>query len=98
MIEIKDVKIDGLHCYEVTVLKYYHGPTHRPTVKAKLGLTVDGRPVGNMEIEDLPDDLEEPANALLAAVEKVMLDTVSVAEGSPTETAASKPKGIIEEF
>tara|TARA_B100000131_G_scaffold166520_2_gene161008 strand:+ start:6991 stop:7278 length:288 start_codon:yes stop_codon:yes gene_type:complete len=95
MIEIKKSKVDGLHCYQVVVTKMFHGPTHRPILSAKLGLMADGRPVGNMEIEDLPEDLTEIAEDLLKAVEEVVVSTVS--EEAAT-SKPEKPKSLIEEF
>jgi hypothetical protein len=98
MIKLEQCNIDGVHSFEVTVFNPHTGEHLRPSVRSRVGLRVDSRPVAEVSIDGLEDypEVVEAAYALLRAIEGVAAGVVGSPEEVTTNTNTTPPPGLVD--
>lgn len=100
VISFNSSAINGMKCVTVTVTHHFHGPTHNPQVSAEIVYLADGKPLGQVTVDDFNNnDLTELANNLVNEVEKEFAKHIS-AEGLNKDITQKREsiKGLVKEF
>ena len=98
MIEFDKSRINGFKCVSVEVNHHFHGPTHRPRVSANIVYLVDGKPSGQVTVDNFEEALSELAHAIVSKVEEEFAAHIGADDKSEKTKQTTEIKGLVKEF
>jgi len=99
MADLLKCNIDSLHAHSIEVFSSDAAGSHA-VIKAKIGFSVAGKPVGEVSVDGLEqnEDVIEAARLLVAAVEKAFAPTVGIISELDEKKPEENPPAGITDF